>query len=187
MNYLKMDDEARSRCVDGWQKSMPYIVGILSVSMVITISMLSSAFHQIHTLEAWRKHDFASTLLRMNKTLGQLEAKAGPQGRQGVQGAQGAPGKDGAQGPPGPPGPKGENDSTCNGINFYGTNPILIVELKKNPINHSDWSHPNGTAGQEFKFRIECSKKCRGLYMQLNSKLGDVDMYGREGFFPTLT
>ena len=134
LNYLKMDDETRSRCVDGWQKAMPYIVGILSVSMVITISMLSSAFHQIHTLEAWRKHDFASTLLRMNKTLGQLEAKAGPQGRQGVQGAQGAPGKDGAQGPPGPPGPKGENDSTCNGINFYGTNPILIVELKKIPL-----------------------------------------------------
>ena len=70
----------------------------------------------------------------MNKTLGQLEAKAGPQGRQGVQGAQGAPGKDGAQGPPGPPGPKGENDSTCNGINFYGTNPILIVEFKKIPL-----------------------------------------------------
>ena len=131
MNYLKMDDEARSRCVDGWQKSMPYIVGILSVSMVITISMLSSAFHQIHTLETWRNHDFASTLLQINATLGQVEAKAGPQG---PQGAQGAPGKDGAQGPPGPPGPKGENDSTGNGINFYGTNPILIVELKKSHL-----------------------------------------------------
>ena len=131
LNYLKMDDETRSRCVDGWQKAIPYIVGILSVSMVITISMLSSAFHQIHTLEAWRNHDFASTLLQINATLGQVEAKAGPQG---PQGAQGAPGKDGAQGPPGPPGPKGENDSTGNGINFYGTNPILIVELKKSHL-----------------------------------------------------
>ena len=127
MIYLKMDDETRSRCVDGWQKAMPYIVGILSISMVITISMLSSAFHQIHTLEAWRNHDFASTLSRMNETLGHLEAKAGPQG---VQGPQGPPGKDGSQGPPGPPGPKGENGNNGDGINFYGIYPISIVDLK---------------------------------------------------------
>ena len=137
MNYLKMDDETRSRCVDGWQKAMPYIVGILSISMVITISMLSSAFHQIYTLEAWRNHEFASTLLRMNETLGQLEAKAGPQGPQGPQGPPGSPGKDGAQGPPGPPGPKGENDNMGNGINFYGTNPISIVEMNAQKIYHS--------------------------------------------------
>ena len=124
INYLKMDDETRSRCLDGWQKAMPYIVGILSVSMVITISMLSSAFHQIHTLEAWRNRDFASILSQMNETLGHLEAKAGPQG---PQGPQGSPGKDGVQGPPGPPGPKGENGNNGDGINFYGTNSILIV------------------------------------------------------------
>ena len=126
MNYLKMDDETRSRCVDGWQKAMPYIVGILSVSMVITISMLSSAFHQIHTLEAWRNdHDFASTLSRMNETLEQLEAKAGPQGPegpQGPQGPQGSPGKDGAQGPPGPPGLKGDKTNNGDSIHIYGTN-----------------------------------------------------------------
>ena len=127
MIYLKMDDETRSRCVDGWQKAMPYIVGILSISMVITISMLSSAFHQIHTLEAWRNHDFASTLSRMNETLGHLEAKTGPQG---LQGPQGPPGKDGSQGPPGPPGPKGENGNNGDGINFYGIYPISIVDLK---------------------------------------------------------
>lgn len=166
MNYLKMDDETRSRCVDGCQKAMPFIVGILSVSMVITISMLSSAFHQIHALEEWRNsHDFASTLSRMNETLGQLKVKTGPQG---PQGPQGPPGKDGAQGPPGPPGPKGDNDNKGDDIHIY------------------EWSHPNGTVGQEFKFRIECSTKCRGLFMQLNSKQGDVDMYGREGTFPTL-
>ena len=99
--------------------------------------MLSSAFHQIYTLEAWRNHEFASTLLRMNETLGQLEAKAGPQGPQGPQGPPGSPGKDGAQGPPGPPGPKGENDNMGNGINFYGTNPISIVEMTAQKNYHS--------------------------------------------------
>jgi|ERR1712130_337690 len=131
MNYLKMDDERRSRCVDGWQKAMPYIVGILSVSMVITISMLSYAFHQIHTLEAWRNdHDFASTLSRMNETLGQLEVKAGPQG---PQGPQGPPGKDGAQGPPGPPGPKGDNGNKGDDMHIYGTNPISNNQLNNPP------------------------------------------------------
>ena len=134
INYLKMDDETRSRCLDGWQKAMPYIVGILSVSMVITISMLSSAFHQIHTLEAWRNRDFASILSQMNETLGHLEAKAGPQG---PQGPQGSPGKDGVQGPPGPPGPKGENGNNGDGINFYGTNSILIVEKNSQKKNYS--------------------------------------------------
>merc|ERR1712098_105620 len=68
----------------------------------------------------------------------------------------------GPQGPQGPQGPKGENGDTGSGIRFY------------------EWSHPSGTVGQEFKFRIECSNKCRGLFMQIDSKLGDVDMYGRE-------
>ena len=73
----------------------------------------------------------------MNKTLGQLEAKAGPQGPQGPQGPPGSPGKDGAQGPPGPPGPKGENDNMGNGINFYGTNPTSIVEMNSQKNYHS--------------------------------------------------
>ena len=120
INYLRMDDEIKSRCVDGWQKAMPYIVGILSVSMVITISMLSSAFHQIHTLEAWKNQDIAAALLKMNQTFGHLEAEVGPQG---PQGPQGLPGKEGAQGPPGPPGPRGGNGSNGDGnhYHFYGT------------------------------------------------------------------
>ena len=119
LNYVKMDDETRSRCIDGWQKAMPFIVGLLSISMVITLSMLSSAFHQIHTLETWRRNqDFTSSLLQMNETLEHMEARIGPQG---PQGPQGPPGKDGAQGPPGPQGPKGENGDTGSGIRFYGT------------------------------------------------------------------
>ena len=119
LNYVKMDDETRSRCIDGWQKAMPFIVGLLSISMVITLSMLSSAFHQIHTLETWRRsQDFTSSLLQMNETLEHMEARIGPQG---PQGPQGPPGKDGAQGPPGPQGPKGENGDTGSGVRFYGT------------------------------------------------------------------
>ena len=50
-----------------------------------------------------------------------------------------------------------------------------------------EWTHPNGNKGDQLKFLIECWGNCRGLYMEINSHDGDVDMYGREGAFPTIS
>jgi len=33
---------------------------------------------------------------------------------------------------------------------------------------------------------VKCKDKCRGLFMQLDHAVGDVDMYGKEGGFPQI-
>ena len=58
---------------------------------------------------------------------------------------------------------------------------------KDNSILNAEWIHPNGNKGDQFKFQIDCSSNCRGLYMEINSHDGDVDMYGKEGAFPTIS
>lgn len=58
---------------------------------------------------------------------------------------------------------------------------------RDNSILNPEWIHPNGNKGDQFKFQIDCSSNCRGLYMEINSHDGDVDMYGKEGAFPTIS
>ena len=65
---------------------------------------------------------------------------------------------------------------------------ISFDKLQKyNSILNAEWIHPNGNKGDQFKFQIDCSSNCRGLYMEINSHDGDVDMYGKEGAFPTIS
>ena len=65
---------------------------------------------------------------------------------------------------------------------------ISFDKLQKyNSILNPEWIHPNGNKGDQFKFQIDCSSNCRGLYMEINSHDGDVDMYGKEGAFPTIS
>ena len=64
---------------------------------------------------------------------------------------------------------------------------IICTYLEKYAYFLSVWTHPNGQKGQQFKFQIDCSANCRGLFILLNSAAGDVDLYGKEGTFPTIT
>ena len=64
---------------------------------------------------------------------------------------------------------------------------IICTHLEKYAYFPSVWTHPNGQKGQQFKFQIDCSANCRGLFILLNSAAGDVDLYGKEGTFPTIT
>merc|ERR1712168_781414 len=82
----------------------------------------------------------------------------GKAGVPGVAGTAGSPGPPGPQGPIGPPGLKGEQ-----GFNGTGGIPDIF-----------ECSHPNGNKGEQFKFQIDCSGNCRGLFMELNSGEGDV-------------
>ena len=51
---------------------------------------------------------------------------------------------------------------------------------------HPEWTHDSGNRGDQFKFMVKCKDKCRGLFMQLDHAVGDVDMYGKEGAFPQI-
>jgi len=185
-NYLRMSDEARSRVSHYWAQALPYLVAVLSIAVLIILPMLTSAFHQITTLQTMTnelQHQQTlniDSLLAINTTAAKLEAKPGPQGprgakgeagppgQPGVQGPQGPPGNQGPVGPAGPPGPKGASGNKGSAFGIY------------------DWFHAQGNSGEQFRFLIKCLNKCRGLFMQLDHAQGDVDLYGKKGGFPDI-
>merc|ERR1719507_170033 len=289
VNNLNLEIPKRQQLLsaDFWHRAVPYIVAALSVAFLLIITILGSAFHQLHVLEGWRSQELASTLLNINRTMETMQKTAGPPGHKGARGARGEKGSlgssglrgikglrgskgstgdsipgpagpvgpkgetglsgvpglpgprgetgrqgnpgpagtgglpgttgpTGTQGPPGPQGPPGADGipgkagvpGVAGPAGEDGSNgtsgppgqpgpqgPIGPPGLKgEQGANGTggipdifEWTHPNGNKGDQFKFRIDCSGNCRGLYMEVNSGEGDVDMYGKEGSFPTIT
>ena len=98
-----------------WQRALPYIVGGLSVAVLLIIPILASAFHQLHALQGWRSQELASTLLKMNKDMENIQKTAGPPGPKGQRGARGEKGNLGSSGVPGLQGSKGSKGSSPPG------------------------------------------------------------------------
>ena len=73
-------------------------------------------------------------------------------------------------------------------LEAYLTYLVCNVKLQRyDSILIPEWTHPNGNKGDQLKFLIECWGNYRGLYMEINSHDGDVDMYGREEAFPAIS
>ena len=50
----------------------------------------------------------------------------------------------------------------------------------------SEWTHPAGTKGDRFDFRIDCHRKCRNIDILVTHDSGDVDLYGEEAEVPVI-